>query len=129
MQRRDYNGSMTRGRRWLSALWWPIGPAFALVTTRFAIDRACGDPYYLVPTLASRPLVAWMVAAVYVLAHIWLLLAYLDAARTTASLLPTYDAVNGMWGRHLWKPALLVVATAIEYAPMALFRAAARLCG
>jgi hypothetical protein len=68
---------MTADGRFLSRTWWAIGPAFVVLVGRFAVDRACADPDNLVPALASRPFVAWTMAAMYVLAHLWLLGAYL----------------------------------------------------
>lgn len=118
---------MTLDRTVLSRTWWAICPLFILLTARLAVDRACRDPYNLVPALAARPLAAWGMAAIYVLAHVWLLAAYLQAAVAASSLLPSIGAVQRIWGREAWKPWLLVAAMAVEYAPLALFRAACRM--
>jgi hypothetical protein len=125
MPRGNRARAMTLDRAILSRTWWAIGPGYVLLTARLAVDRACRDPNNLVPALASRPVIAWVLAAVYVLAHVWLLLAYLQAAAAASSLAPL-GAVGAIWRHEQWKVWVLTAAIAVEYAPLALFKAA---CG
>jgi hypothetical protein len=113
----------------LSRTWWAIGPLFIVLAGRLAVDRACADPYNLVPVLASRPVVAWTMAVVYVLAHVWLLGLYLEASSSTSLLVPTPRSIRTLWGSDRWKVWALLLAVAVEYAPLAVVSIAGRACG
>jgi hypothetical protein len=129
MPHRERRDAVMPDRTLLSRTWWAVGPAFVVLAGRLAIDRACGDPYNLVPALASRAAIAWAMAAVYVLAHLWLLAAYVQTARASAALLPPPRALGAIWGSDRWKVWLLLFAVALEYAPLLLFRAVRSACG
>jgi hypothetical protein len=106
--------------RWLQRTWWAIFPAFALLVVRLAFERACGDPYDLLPAASSNAALAWPIAAVYVLGHVWIASAYLIAAERSHSLVPPLALVVG------WKGAgaqivLMLAVLAIEYSPVAVW--------
>jgi len=113
-------------QRLLARTWWAIGPAFVVLTARLAIDRACRDPYNLVPGLASKPVLAWALAALYLGAHLWLLLAYLRTSIDARTLLPLPRDIRAVWGRGQWKVWVLVAVMTVEYSPQSFSRLAGR---
>jgi len=113
----DANVSVT----WLKRTWWVIFPAFALLTARLAIERSCSDPYDLLPATTSHPAFAWPLAAVYVLAHVWIVGAYLVTASRARTLVPAMSAWSAAWGKNAPTVVAMVAALAVEYAPVALW--------
>jgi len=111
-----------RLRFWLSATWWLIVPAFALLSSRLAIERGCGDPHYLLPELMARPGWALTLVAAYMLAHLWMLTTYLMTALASDRLLPAWRDWRALWRTDLWQVGLMIVALAIEHAPMTTWR-------
>lgn len=105
--------------RWLGRSWWLLCPAFAALTLRLGVERACADPYDLLPALTSSPGWAWPLALVYVLTHAWLAVAYVAAAARAGSLLPSGADWRAIWGAGIYKVFAIAAALAIEYAPLA----------
>jgi hypothetical protein len=102
--------------------WWPLFPCSAALTLRLAAERICGDPYDLLPALSSQSRWAWTLATVYLLAHLWVILAYVFTVAGTGALRPSWQAVRRLWGPE--QPILLSMlgVLAIEYAPIPLWR-------
>lgn len=103
-------------------LWWLVFPCFTALTCRLAFERVCGDPYDLLPTLTSEPGWAWPLACVYMLAHLWVVTAYLQTVSRTQALVPTISAFGVAWGAHATKIVLLLGVMLIEYLPISLWR-------
>jgi hypothetical protein len=108
--------------RWLGRSWWLLFPAFSALTWRLDIDRACANPYDLLPALTTNPASAWAIALVYVLAHVWMVAVYVTTASAAGTLRPPVDRWRGMWGRDVYKILAIAAAIAIEYAPLELWR-------
>jgi hypothetical protein len=108
--------------RWLGRIWWLLFPAFAVLTWRLDIERACANPYDLLPALTTNPVWAWPIALVYVLSHVWIVAVYVTTAVAAGTLRPSIDRWRGMWGRDLYKILVMAAVIAIEYAPLALWR-------
>jgi hypothetical protein len=106
----------------ISRSWWIVFPLFALLAVRLAAERACGDPYDLLPGITSTPIYAWPLAAVYVAAHVWLLALYLSLVARTQQLLPSLGVIRTAFDRSVGKVFLMLIAFAVEYAPMPLWR-------
>lgn len=117
MMRHDFHAA-------LSTSWWIVFPSFSALIVRLSAERACADPYDLLPALTGTPAGAWLLAAVYVGAHAWIVTAYLITVSPAAQLLPGSAAVRRVWGRDSFKLFAFVVAFAIEYAPMPVWRLA-----
>ena len=113
----------------LSTSWWIVFPCFSVLVVRLSAERACADPNNLLPALTGTPAGAWPLAAVYVAAHAWIVGAYLLTVSRTARLLPGPGAARGVWGRDAFKLFAIGLAFAMEYAPISLWRLAARWCG
>ena len=113
----------TNAGRWIGRTWWVVFPCFAVLTARLAVERTCGDSYQLLSQVTSRASLGWVLAAVYVSAHWWLLAVYLVTVRRTQMLLPTIQDARRMWGNQWTKVLLLLAALIVEYAPMAIWRA------
>lgn len=113
----------------LGATWWVIFPGFTALTLRLARDRACGHPYDLLPAVTSTPSGAWPLAALYVLAHIWMLTAWLLYVLRSNQLFPPVAALRHSWGRDERKVLLMAAAFAIEYGPIPVWHALGRLVG
>ena len=107
---------------WLMRAWWVLFPCFAALAIRLAIDRACAEPYNLLPALAGDPAWAWPLAIVYVLAHLWIAAAYLLTVSRTQALVPTPRALAALRSADTMKLILMSGAFAIEYSPMPLWR-------
>jgi hypothetical protein len=110
-------------QQWLSRGWWLLFPSFALLTFRLAVERTCAEPYDLLPALASKPAWAWPIAGVYVLAHVWVVGAYVLTVSRTDTLVPSVRLWNEVWGAEVMKLALMLAPFAIEYAPLPIWRA------
>ena len=104
---------------WLKRSWWAIFPCFALLTIRLAIARGCGDPYDLLPVATSTPAMAWPIAGIYTLAHVWLACAYLVTAARAGTLVPPQAMWISAWGKSTRSIVLMAGAMAVEYAPIA----------
>jgi hypothetical protein len=109
-------------QRALSTSWWIVFPCFSLLAVRLSAERACANPYDLLPRLTANPAGAWPLAAVYVGAHAWIVTAYLFTVSGADQLLPGLAAVKREWGRDAVKLFAIGAGFAIEYAPMAFWR-------
>ena len=107
---------------WLARAWWSLIPPFAMLVARLCVDRLCGAPYELLPSATTVPILAWLLAGLYVAAHAWLVAAYLLTVEAAGALLPTWSALRTAWRGHLPKLVLATVIFAIEYAPVSLWR-------
>jgi hypothetical protein len=108
---------------WLARGWWLLMPPFALLVARLTVERACAAPYELLPTTTSVPLLAWMLAGLYVGAHAWMAAAYLLTVERTGALIPTISAVRAAWRGQAVKLLLAAAVLATEYAPIPMWRA------
>lgn len=108
--------------RILSRAWWLVCPAFAALVMRLTFERACADPYNLLPQVMSRPMLAMPVALLYVSAHVWVVAVYLQAATAAGTLWPLRNGSEAILWRERWKAIALVALLAIEYAPVSLWR-------
>jgi hypothetical protein len=115
--------------RGVRAIWWPLWPAFLALAVRLGIERGCGDAYDLLPSLVSSPAWAWPLAAVYVAAHAWVIVAYLVTVSAAQRLAPGVAVWRAVWGRSLVRVILMLAAMAIEYTPVALWRMAGAVAG
>jgi hypothetical protein len=102
--------------------WWLLFPSFAALTLRLAVERMCAEPYDLLPALTSKTASAWPLAIVYVLAHVWMISAYLVTVSKTQALLPRPGAIRAVWGAGAARFILMLAAFAIEYAPVPMWR-------
>jgi hypothetical protein len=109
-------------RRVLEISWWGLFPCFAVLTLRLSVERACGDPYDLLPAMTADPTWAWLLAVVYLLAHLWMLAAYLVTIDDGGSLVPSTRVIRGVWGSDVSKVLLMSAALVIEYWPVSLWR-------
>ena len=110
-------------RRWIARTWWVVFPCFAVLTVRLTVERTCGDSYQLLAQITSRPSFGWLLAALYVSAHWWLLAVYLVTVRRTQMLVPTIAAARTVWGNQSAKIFLLLATLILEYAPVSIWRA------
>jgi hypothetical protein len=110
-------------RRWVARTWWVVFPCFAMLTARLAAERTCDNSYQFLSQVTSHPSLGWLLAAIYVSAHWWLLAVYLVTVRRTQMLLPTIEAARAVWGSQWTKVLLLLAALIVEYAPMSIWRA------
>lgn len=108
--------------RWLARSWWLLFPAFTVVTLRLGIERACADPYDLLPALTSNPGWAWPIALVYVLAHVWTIAGYVTTTIVAGTLWPSRVQWRTLWGGTLYTIVAMAAALVVEYAPIALWR-------
>jgi hypothetical protein len=112
----------SRVRAVLTSTWWPVLLSFGALTVRLAHERACSNPYDLLPDVTSNPAWALLLAAVYVAAHVWAVCAYVMTVSVSDALLPGPAAFRAAWGSSAVKPALMAVVFAIEYAPIPVWR-------
>lgn len=103
-------------------LWWGVFPCFAALVIRLTMERACADPYELLPALSSRPWFAWPIALVYVLAHAWIVGVYLVTVAETNAIVPAWSDWRAIWAGGTRKLLLMLAVFAIEYAPIAVWR-------
>ena len=108
----------TAAAEWLGRSWWFLFPAFSALTIRLGVERACGQPYDLLPAVASNPAWAWPLAAVYVLAHAWIAAALVSTAISAAAPIPSIAQWRASWRGESYKAPALIAALAIEYAPL-----------
>lgn len=106
---------------WLMRTWWLLCPSFTALTVRLGVERACADPYDLLPALTSHPGWAWPLALVYVFAHLWVLAAYLVTVSHAQEVLPDASAFGAVWGANAVKLVLMIGVLAIEYSPSLLW--------
>jgi hypothetical protein len=116
-------------RRWLLWSWFAALPASALVVAAFVRERACADPYALLPAVAARPAAAYAVAAAYVGGHVWLAAAWLVTLDRSGRLVPGPGDVRRVWGTRWYAPASVLAVVALEQIPPGLWRAAGRWLG
>lgn len=107
----------------LVAVWWVLLPAFAVLVGYLSLERACADPYRLIAGAMSAPLTAWPVSLLYISAHAWLVLVYLQTSARAGTMWPSLRQVRSMWEGDWLKIALMVAALAVEYCPLSLWRA------
>jgi hypothetical protein len=110
------------GRRSLTASWWLLVPAFAVLVVRLSYERACASPYELLPAVMSKAQSALPIAVLYLGAHVWAGGAYLLTVRETGSLLPSIAAARRIWGTQWPKIVFTVAVLALEYLPISLWR-------
>jgi len=108
--------------KWLKRTWWLLFPSFTVLTVRLDVERACADPYDLLPALASEPAWAWPVALVYVLAHFWAVAAYLLTVSRTQEMVPPVRAWQSVWGTEVAKPIVMAAVLIAEYVPVQVWR-------
>jgi hypothetical protein len=111
--------SAARAIGWLGRSWWLLFPAFTALTIRLGVERACAEPYDLLPAVTSNPAWAWPLALLYVLAHVWIAAAFASTAAAVGSSIPSIAQWRASWGREAYKVLAIVGALAIEYAPLA----------
>ena len=128
---RDVSPTAAPMVRWLARSWWLLFPAFTVVTLRLGVERACADPYDLLPALTSNPAWAWPIAVVYVLTHVWAVTAYMTTTVVAGTLWPSREHWRTLWGRQLYMLLAITAVLGVEYAPLALWRwlGAAGMCG
>jgi hypothetical protein len=114
---------------WLQMTWWLLFPSFLGLVVLLTVERACGNPYDLLPALTSNPGWAWPIALLYVLVHLWVLAAYLVTVSHAKEIFPDATVVAAVWGRGGVKIVLMIVALAIEYSPSVVSRLLATALG
>jgi hypothetical protein len=115
--------ALTDGGRWIARTWWLVFPCFAVLTTGLVAERMCDNSYQSLSQMTSHPSLGWLLAAVYVSAHWWLLAVYLETVRRTQMLVPTMDGARAVWGSQSAKILLLLAILILEYAPVSIWRA------
>ena len=123
------NRVVERDVSWLLRSWWMVFCGFAGVVLVFIRERACFDRLDLLPSVATRPALAWMLATFYLLAHCWLLAAYVLTVQRTSRLLPRFRQISAVWGAGRIKLLLMLALFAVEYAPASLWTVLGRLGG
>lgn len=113
---------LEKPRRWLGGVWWLLCPAFAVLVGRIAADRACGDPYWLLPEATSHPGLAWPIAALYLSGYLWLVGVYLVIAARMGTPLPSPSDVRTVWTGDLFKVWIMLIAVAVDSTPVGLWR-------
>jgi hypothetical protein len=108
----------------LTSTWWIVCPVFAVLSLRLVAERACADPYELLPAVTANPRWAWPLALVYVAGHLWCLFAYLFTTEVAGTLAPGLAAIKSAWGRNASQVWLMAGVLALEYAPMSILRLA-----
>jgi hypothetical protein len=117
---------------WLLRTWWIVFFGFAAVVFVFVRERACYDRFDLLPSVATQPGLAWLLATFYLFAHCWLLTAYVVTAQRTGQLLPRFQQISAAWGSGLPQLLLMLALFGLEYAPAGLWARLGRstgLCG
>jgi hypothetical protein len=109
---------VTRAIGWLGRSWWLLFPAFTALTIRLGVERACAEPYDLLPAVTSNPAWAWPLAFLYVLTHVWVAASVVTTAVAADTLLPSLGVWRTLWGREAYKLLAMVAALAVEYAPL-----------
>ena len=106
----------------LVRLWWAVFPPFAALTLALARERACAEPYWLLPGVTSDPAFAWPIALLYLSAHLWMVAAYVTTVQSTGTLIPGPRAIRALWGNASLKLFLMLGAFVVEYLPMTVWR-------
>jgi hypothetical protein len=117
-----HRASTARAIEWLGRSWWLLFPAFTALTIRLGVERACAEPYDLLPALTSNPAWAWPLAFVYVLAYVWIAAACVTTAVAADTLIPSIAAWRALWNGASYKVLAMVAAMVVEYAPLEWWR-------
>jgi hypothetical protein len=104
-------------RRVLGAAWWVAFPSFAVLVLALIRERACFDRLYPLPAIATRPMLAWLVAGVYLSAYGWLVAAYCFTALDTRQLLPRFGQARAVWGPVWFQLLAMLGLVALENVP------------
>jgi hypothetical protein len=115
-----------RLRTRLTWAWWLIMPPFAVLVARLDIERACAEPYELLPGAATVPWLAWSIAALYLAAHALLTAACLVTVLHAGTLAPSPRVIRTLWGRQLWMLIVTVLIFVLEYWPVPMWQALGR---
>ena len=115
------NAAGTAGGR-LMGLWWAIAPPFAALTVALSRERACAEPYRLLPGVTADPVSAWPIALLYLAAHLWIVAAYLTTIQGTRALIPGPGGIRAVWGNASLKLLFMLVILIVEYLPMTVWR-------
>jgi hypothetical protein len=110
----------------LTWAWWLIMPPFAVLVLRLDVERACAAPYELLPVATSIPMLAWLLAGLYVAAHALLFASWLVTAIHADALVPPLATIRAVWGRQIWMLAVTAAIFVLEYWPVPLWRALGR---
>ncbi len=102
---------------------------FLFVVAAFTRDRACLDHLNLLPGLARRPVLAWLVAVTYVLGYSWAAAAYALTVKESGALFPTLNQGHAIWNRNWARLVSLLIVMLVDYTPTPLLRAIAKLAG
>jgi hypothetical protein len=102
--------------------WWLLFPCFTGLAFRLTAERACGDPYDLLPGITADPKWAWPLAAIYLLAHLWMLAACLLTIDEAGAFAPSLRVIRRVWGPGLSKVLLMTAVFVLEYSPVSLWR-------
>ncbi len=121
--------TLHRVRALLLATWWILWPPFAALIVRLAMERACANPYDLLPAITSNPTWVSLLAALYVAPHLWLVAAYVVTVQMCDDLLPGPRALMAVWRTGWVRLALMAALFAVEYAPMPVWRFLGRVVG
>jgi hypothetical protein len=114
---------------WLLRSWWIVFCGFAAVVLVFVRERACYDRFDLLPSVATQPSLAWLLATFYLFAHCWLLAAYVVTAKRTGQLVPGFGQIAATWGSGLPQLLLMLALFGLEYAPAGLWTSLGRSTG
>ncbi len=107
---------------WLAVSWWVIFPCVTALVMALTGDRMCGNASDVLPALASNPGLAWPVALVYVLAHVWIVAAYLLTIDRAGEVLPPLRDFRAHWGGGATKAVLMAAALIVEHSPTSMWR-------
>jgi hypothetical protein len=113
----------------LTWAWWLIMPPFAVLVVRLDAERACAAPYELLPTATAIPVLAWLLATLYVAAHALLFAGWLATSFCADALVPARSAVRRIWGRQTWMVVVTAAIFVLEYWPVPAWQALGRVCG
>jgi hypothetical protein len=118
-----------RMRAVLDGTYLIVFAGFLLVVAAFTRDRACVDHLNLIPGIARRPVLAWLLAVMYVLGYAWAAVAYALTVREAGALFPTVNQAHAIWGEKWPRPVLLLIVALVDYTPSAVLRTIAKLAG
>lgn len=108
--------------RRLGQAWWVLFPAFALLVARLAAERACANPYDLLPALTAQPALALSMACVYLAGHLWMVATYFVSVEASGRWWPFAGSGSFRDRQQVAKLALMAGALAIEHAPLGVWR-------
>lgn len=109
-------------RAWLIRSWWFLFPSFTGLSVRLAAERACADPYNLLPAVSADARWTWPLALVYVMPHVWLVGAYLQTASRADAIVPGVSVFRELWGKDVAKLILMAGVLAFESLPIPMWR-------